>query len=313
MYFFIVNQASRTGKTRKLWRGLKQELQKREIRYQAYVTKYRGHAGELAKWLCDKGMELRRERKERVCLVVVGGDGTANEVINGMHHFAEICFGYIPAGSGNDLRRGLGIERNPLQALLAILAAEEPCPMDLGRVVDEAGNSRFFAISSGIGMDADVCRMALTSKLKKALNSVGLGSLTYLLLTVKALFSMPVTQAWIRFDNGEIKEISRMIFVVGMNHVWEGGGVPMAPQANARDGKLSVCCAHGISRLKAFLLLPLLAAGRHEGHRGFEIVDCEHYELRLAAPMVLHADGEYLGEQRQIRYVCEKGKLQVLK
>lgn len=313
MYFFIVNQASRTGKTRKIWRGLKQELEKREIRYQAYVTKYRGHAGELAKKLCSRGVELRKKSGERVCLVVVGGDGTANEVINGMHHFEQIWFGYIPSGSGNDLRRGLGIEKDPLLALRAILAAVKPCPMDLGSVTDETGKSRYFAISSGIGIDADVCRMALTSKLKKALNYVKLGSLTYLLLTVKALCSMPVTQAQIRFDDGEVREMPRMIFVAGMNHPWEGGGVPMAPRASAADGKLSVCCVHGIPRFLAFFLLPLLAAGKHEGHRGFEIVDCERYELRLAAPMVLHADGEYLGEQRRICYVCEKGKLQVLR
>lgn len=283
------------------------ELKRQGIAYEAYMTEYEGHGRELADALCTRALSRKS------CLVVVGGDGTANEVINGMHHFEEILFGYIPTGSGNDLGRGLGISREPLLALQGILEAKEVFPMDLGRVTDGEGNSHFFNISSGIGIDADVCRMALTSRLKKFLNQLGLGSLTYVILTVKALFSMPTTQVTVRFDHGSKRRISKMVFVAGMNHPWEGGGVPMAPKANCQDGKLSVCLVYGIPRLKAFFLLPVLVWGRHEGLKGFEVVECESYELRLETPMVLHADGEYLGRQRMIRYVCEKGKLQVVK
>lgn len=343
-YYFIVNLTSRTGKARKIWIEVERELKRQEIAYEAYMTEYEGHGRELADALCTRALEERTafEEPERKtvpafglgnhpepesrkasgqlkepsgtsCLVVVGGDGTANEVINGMHHFEEILFGYIPTGSGNDLGRGLGIPREPLLALQGILEAKEAFPMDLGRVTDGDGNSRYFNISSGIGIDADVCRMALTSRLKKFLNQLGLGSLTYVILTIKALFTMPTTQVTALFDGGSKRKISKMIFVAGMNHPWEGGGVPMAPKAGCQDGKLSVCLVYGIPRLKAFFLLPVLVRGRHEGLKGFEIVDCERYELHLETPMVLHADGEYLGQQRVIRYACEKGKLLVLK
>lgn len=315
MYFFIVNLTSRTGKARKIWIEIEKELKKREIPYEAYVTKREGHARELSKALCSKGAAYGKKHPgERVCLVVVGGDGTANEVINGMHHFEEIHFGYIPTGSGNDLGRGLGIPTNPKEALDKILTATEIYPMDLGVVKDEAGNIHRFAISSGIGIDADVCRMALTSKLKTFLNHFGLGSLTYVLLTVKALFTMPTAEVTAVFDEGIPKRINKMIFVAGMNHPWEGGGVPMAPKADPQDGKLSVCCVYGIPRWKTFFLLPVLVMGRHEGGlKGFEIIHCESYTLNLNRPMVLHTDGEYLGEQTDIRYFCEKGKLLVLK
>lgn len=314
MYYFIVNLTSRTGKARQIWIQVQRELNKRNVAYEAYVTEHEGHAKELARDLCTRAISWKKKHTgERVCLVVVGGDGTADEVVNGMHHFADICFGYIATGSGNDLGRGLGISKNPLEALEGILTATEVYPMDLGRVTDEQGKSHYFAISSGIGLDADTCKAALDSRLKKFLNHLGLGSLTYVLLTIKALFTMPTAEVTASFDGGTPKKISQMIFVAGMIHACEGGGVPMAPKANAQDGKLSVCCAYGIPRWRAFLLLPVLVKGKHGGRKGFEIIDCKSYELKLKSPMALHGDGEYLGEHTHIRYTCEKGKLLVRK
>lgn len=309
MYFFIVNLTSRTGKARGIWIRLEKELKRRGVAYEAYITEYEGHGGELASRLCTKGMEYQ----EPVCLVVVGGDGTVNEVINGMHDFDRIRFGYIATGSGNDLGRGLGIPKDPLEALGRILEAGQPFPMDLGCVAVGAEKERYFAISSGIGIDADVCRQALTSRLKKLLNHLGLGSLTYVLLTVKSLFTMPTTELILSVDRGEKKKISKMIFVAGMNHPWEGGGVPMAPKADCQDGKLSICCVYGIPRWKAFFLLPLLVKGRHEGLKGFEIIHCQAYELQIARPMAVHGDGEYLGDQTYVRCRCIPGMLQVMK
>ena len=338
MYYFIVNLTSRTGKAREIWIKVEQELNRRNVAYEAYVTEHEGHARELADELCTKAVAYMAEQ-ERVCLVVVGGDGTVNEVINGMHHFEEIQFGYIATGSGNDLGRGLKISKDPIEALDGILDAKEVFPMDLGRVTDEKGTSRYFAISSGIGIDADVCRLTLNSKLKKILNHLGLGSLTYVLLTIKALFTMPTTEVSAVFhttgkcsqsdrtpyaedifasseatgSKAEAKKIDKMIFIAGMNHPWEGGGVPMSPNANPQDGKLSVCCVYGIPRWKTFFLLILLIQAKHVGIKGIEIIDCDSYELHLESPMVLHCDGEYLGEHKVIQYTCEKGKLQVLK
>ncbi len=309
MYFFIVNLTSRTGKAREIWIKVEKELRRREVAYEAHITKYAGHGRELADQLCTRGAAC----PEGACLVVVGGDGTVNEVINGMHDFERVRFGYIATGSGNDLGRGLEIPKDPLKALEGILNAAEPYRMDLGLVTDGEGRERRFAISTGIGIDAEVCRQALTSGLKKVLNHLGLGSLTYVLLTVKSLFTMPTTELTISFDNGEKKKISRMIFVAGMNHPWEGGGVPMAPRADCQDGKLSVCCVYGIPRLKAFFLLPWLVQAKHEGLKGFEIVDCEQYELAIARPMAVHGDGEYLGDQTHVTCRCMRGMLQVMK
>ncbi len=104
----------------------------------------------------------------------------------------------------------------------------------------------------------------------------------------------------------------KMIFTAGMNLKYEGGGVPMAPLASSRDGKVSVCTAYGIPKWKAFLMLPLLIRGRHEGKKGFFLFNAQELEILLDRPMVVHADGEYMGQCKNLRLRSLHGKLRVL-
>ena len=187
MLCFIVNEHSRSGKGAKIWKEAEAVLKKKNIAYESYVTQYEGHAFSLAHDICECGAD-------DIQLVVVGGDGTANEVINGMTHFEKVRFGVIPTGSGNDLARGLGITGTPTEVIGHILNCREDYVMDLGQVSwNGCEKPRLFAISAGAGLDALVCKKALKSKVKDALNKLHLGKLTYLFLTVQSLFTMQRT------------------------------------------------------------------------------------------------------------------------
>ena len=118
MLYFIVNKKSRSGKGADVWKEVQTALEYKKIPYKAWTTEYEGHAMELAADICDFP-------DDDICLVVLGGDGTANEVINGMKYFEKVRFGTIPTGSGNDLARGLGIEGTPVECLERILACME--------------------------------------------------------------------------------------------------------------------------------------------------------------------------------------------
>jgi len=307
MYYFIVNEHSRSGKGAEIWREVEAVLKEREISYQAYKTEYEGHAFQLSHDICEL-------QEEDIRLIVLGGDGSANEVLNGMTHFEKVKFGVIPTGSGNDLARGLGIKGSPTEQLEAILSCEKEFVMDLGEVSWNGGRKpRLFAISAGTGLDALVCKKALKSALKDFLNKIHLGKLTYILLTVESLFTMETTDGAAVSDGKGQKNMKKMIFCAAMNFRAEGGGVPMAPAADARDGKLSVCCAYGIPKWRTFFCLPFLVTAKHLFIRGFEVTDCAEYDLRLKYPMVLHADGEYCGEVTEIHFKCLPGMLHVLK
>jgi len=82
MYHFIVNNTSGGGRSKRVWEELQNYLLEHEIRYKAHFTEYEGHAKKLADRVCDID-------REKVYLIVVGGDGTLNEVLNGMHDFEK--------------------------------------------------------------------------------------------------------------------------------------------------------------------------------------------------------------------------------
>lgn len=98
-------------------------------------------------------------------------DGTVNEVVNGLILSPFLSFGYIPTGSGNDLARGLGLSKEPLEALAFILHPKEKKAVRIGKIVtkdneEEEGEKRRFIISSGAGFDAAVCHHSIQSKIK---------------------------------------------------------------------------------------------------------------------------------------------------
>lgn len=311
MLYFIINEQSGGSRSKDTWKEIQQVLEERKIAYRAQVTEYEGHAQVLAK-------EISEQSEEEIGLVVVGGDGTINEVINGMTNFDKVRLGVIPSGSGNDFIRGIGAGKNVAENLENILTAmekpkEEMKRIDLGQVRWNGGEKpRLFAISAGVGLDAIVCKKALKSRMKKILNWFHMGKLTYLILTVQSLFSMKTATAAIRFDKSRTKHRERLIFAAAMNVRAEGGGVPMAPRADFGDGKLSVCQAYGIPKWRTFFCLPLLAMAKHENLNGFNLTDATDCEVKLKEPMVLHADGEYCGEVTEIHFSCLPGKLMIL-
>lgn len=312
--YFIVNTNAKTGKAGFAWHSVCNMLKERHIPFEAYETKYEGHATELAR-------EISGKDQKEIYLIAVGGDGTMNEVLNGITDFEKVRFGMIPSGSGNDFGRGLWIAKNPKvgmhQILKAIAREQNGIPVtrvDLGLVRWGEEESRIFGISSGIGLDAIVCKKALHSKLKKVLNKIHLGKLTYLMLTVFSLFTMKTAEVTLECgDSNRVHKMKKMIFAAAMNLRAEGGGVPMAPKASPTDGMLSLSMAHGIPKFVTFFCLPLLVAAKHEGIKGFTVIDAPVLRLHADQPLVLHADGEYCGDVTDVEFVCLSGKLKLLR
>ena len=315
MYYFIVNTKSRSGKALTVWKKVIKVLKEGNIDFKAYETKYAGHALKLAANIC-------RNDNEDKCIIIVGGDGTINEVINGIHdsgidNFDKVKVGLIPAGSGNDFPRGLGIRKNETQIIREMIDNKnnnELKKLDMGQVCykeDDVDKSRLFAISSGVGLDAIVCKKTIDSKLKNFLNKIKLGKLTYILLTIETLFSMTTFVADVKIKDEKFS-LSKVIFMANMNVRAEGGGVPMAPSAKPYDGRLSMCMASGIPKWRTFFCLPLLALAKHERIKGFRIIENEVCEIVTDKPVVLHADGEYLADTNEVKYFCLKEKLCIL-
>lgn len=332
MIYFIVNLSGGGGRAKRTWRKIKEAIKEYEdgiddtIDYKAYLTKYAGHATEIASKLSAK---IKTKDPDSNIIAVVGGDGTINEVLNGMD-FKKMSLAVIPTGSGNDFVRGVKREQDTEKVVNKIIDADMNSELneeyfesiDIGLCHFDDGSKRYFGISAGLGMDAIVCKKALTSKLKKVLNKIGLGSLTYLAITVKTLFSMQDTDGelvyYVKDYSGKHVETARLkfdrlIYSAFMNLTSEGGGVKMAPGADYKDGKLNTCAAYGLSRFAAFCKLPFLTAGKHVGFKGFEVSAADKMEISLGEEFTCHTDGEYAGEHSHMVVTCEKGILRILK
>lgn len=309
MLYFIVNETSRSGKTRQIWKDIQQSLIKADVSYEYMITQGRDHATKLAS-------EISQRPEDNICIVVIGGDGTMNEVINGIADFDKVRFGIIPTGSGNDFGGGLDLPKSPeenLQRIISSYKAGEDSyrAVDIGLVRWGQNQKKLFGISSGIGLDAIVCRKALSSKLKNVLNKLGLGSLTYVLLTIITLFSMKTADFEISYDNNK-STLKKTIFAAAMNLRAEGGGVPMAPDANPYDGKLSISSASGIPKWITFLCLPFLVAGKHTHIKGFNLVSCREASIHSSQKMTFHADGEYVADVTDLTFGVYPQKLRLM-
>ncbi|HHT88880.1 MAG TPA: diacylglycerol kinase family lipid kinase [Clostridiales bacterium] len=307
MYHFIINPKSSSGKGIRHWWTVKDELDRRNIDYTAELTKQEGHASLLAEEICQKYDGIKN-------IVVLGGDGTLNEVINGIHNFDDVTLGYIPSGSSNDLARSLKIPRKPLKSLSNILKPNKFIYLDYGEIIfeDQKLKPRKFSCSSGIGYDAGVCVEVQSSPLKKKFNRFGAGKFIYLAIAIKQLFSTKFMNAAVVIDGIKKENYSKVLLISNMIHQFEGGGLKMAPHADPADGKLSICLVHGMSRLIILLLLPTIIFGRHIHFKGVETFKCSSIDIILDNKAAVHTDGEVPGFSSHINIRCIPGKIRMI-
>lgn len=300
MYYFIVNPSSSSGKGLKIYQAIEPVLKKEQIPYQVFLTKSSAHTAYLAREISEK---------HAPCIIVaVGGDGTVNDVLNGLCNLSSVVFGYIPTGSGNDLCRGLHLPTKPQDALRAILSPKVVRPVSVG-VLTCGSKKRRFLVSSGIGFDAEVCRQAQRSPLKDFLNRLRLGKLTYAGTALGVLFHLKSSPLTLAVDGNPPKRLDGFLFAAAMNLKYEGGGFMFCPDASAKDDVLDLILVERMAPLKILLLLPTALVGKHTSFSGIHICRFKTASLQLDKPLITHTDGEPQGEQPSIVWSLEQERL----
>jgi len=307
MYHFIVNVHGGSGKAFLKWNKLRALLREKKVEFKVHVPQRVGHASKIAS-------EISALNENDIKIIVVGGDGTINEVLNGITDFSRVKLGLIPTGSGNDFTRGLKLPRhNPKKALDIVLNSKGDKKIDLGRsTVLSTNDSRLFGISSVFGLDAIVGTGINESKIKKLLNFLHLGKLSYALLTIQTLFTMKTYSVSLKFDDDEPITFNKLIFLAAMNFKAEGGGVPMCPKARGDDGELSICLAAGVPKILTFFKFPLLCLGLHGNSKGFYLRNCKTLTIQSDSKSILHTDGELVGNVDSVKFEVLPQKLTIL-
>ncbi|HEX9091507.1 MAG TPA: diacylglycerol kinase family protein, partial [Anaerolineales bacterium] len=249
--------------------------------YETTITEHPGHAIDLARSAAVSGCDF---------VIAVGGDGTSNEVLNGLMVAWEAChpdscMGIIGIGRGNDFAYGFGILPG-LQAGFENIKRSLLKPMDVGRVSGgDYPQGRYFGNGVGIGFDAVVgFEAAKLTHLHGFLNYV-----VAALRTIFLYFHAPMLQ--IDYDHQVMTQPALMVSI--MNGRRMGGGFMMAPDALPDDGLLDLCIAGQLSRLGILMLIPQFMKGTQKNHPQIKTVSANKVHI-LAVEGVLpaHADGE---------------------
>ncbi len=309
MYYFIVNPHSRSGKGRQIWNRLKEVLDHNEILYEAFLTEGRGHARKIA-----ASLSVSCAEQENTILIAVGGDGTLNEVVEGLDISSHITLGYIATGSGNDFSRGMKLPKNPERALQRILHPRYFRFLDYGVLSCDVSdiNHHRFVVSSGIGYDAEVCNEINTSKFKQFLCQVHLSKLSYVCIGIHRLLCMKPVDGYLILDGTKKISLKQTAFVSTHIHKYEGGGFQFAPKADPCDGQFDICVISHTNRRKLVPALLLAAVGLHTRCNVVRVYRCHDITIHLDSPRIVHADGEILGKHTDISLSCRSKQLRFI-
>ncbi len=309
MYHIIINPASRSGAGKKLWKTIVEPyLMEHKIEYISYFSQHPGNVAKLAEKI-TKGASGSAPRK----LVILGGDGTVNEALQGISDFRAVTLGYIPTGSSNDFARDLGISKDTLAAAKQVFETGSAHKMDVGCVIFKDGTKRYFAVSCGMGFDAAVCEETNRSAFKKALNRIKLGKLAYLTIAVKQLLAAKSASCEITLDDKPTFTIKKYLFSASMLHRYEGGGFKFCPDAKCDDGVIDICtAATKLPKLVILMVLPTAFFGKHYLFPGITPYKAQTIHIKASAPLWIHTDGEILRKDDELTISCQRRALTVI-
>ena len=304
MFHIVLNPAGASGKAESVWKAVEPMFRREE---------YELHRSDKNKSIGDICRELTYGISEEVKLVVIGGDGTLNEAVNGISDFKNTAFGFIPCGTGNDMQRDMALPSSRKALVARILEGKVRRSSDIGELTFYGENGiirRRFNISSDIGFGAATCAYADKSRLKPVLNRLGLGRLIYLVGAVKVCYTAKPAQVTV-ICNGKKRLYRRCLSAIVMNHCHEGGGFKFCPDADFSDGKLDVCLGNGITKPGYLRLLPHAYLGKHLKLRGVYTKRFEKITMMSDIPLWAHTDGEVLGMTKKVtmRVIPEKLRL----
>ncbi|NQU15813.1 MAG: diacylglycerol kinase family lipid kinase [Desulfobacteraceae bacterium] len=285
---FVVNPNSANGLTGKEWPHIRAKAKDRLGPFESQITVGPGDATRLARQAVRAGAEI---------VVCVGGDGTLNEIINGVMDEKGPCrkdllLGFIPRGTGCDFIRTVPLPKDPDKALENIAVCHSR-RIDLGRLTfqDHAGHtsSRYFhnVLSFGLGGEVDE-RVNRTTKIFG-------GFVSFIWATLISILLYDTKQIQLKVDDYFQEEVTSWNVAVA-NGQYHGGGMYVAPGASVDDGLFHVTEIGDLSKPGVFWNLPKLYNGKIYEHKEIRKLTGRRIEASSNQRVLLDMDGEQPGQ-----------------
>jgi diacylglycerol kinase (ATP) len=282
-YKIIVNPTSGRGTGARSIPAIRQALQEYGFDFDIEQTERPGHAIELTQRAVREGYDY---------VVAAGGDGTCNEVINGLvlaqkAGLGVACMGVLCVGRGNDFAYGAGVPAG-LTAGLKALGEGKRHRIDVGLVIGGLyPEGRYFGNGIGVGFDAVVGFVAAKMTLLR-------GFISYLVAALETIFiyfHAPTVE--ITYDGTVLTQPSLMVSV--MNGRRMGGGFIMTPDSTVDDGLFDLCIVRQVSKLHALALIPRFFSGSQAKDKATTMARARTVTLKaIQGALPAHLDGETL-------------------
>ena len=260
--------------------GHRADIRKRLKQLEPFAFRTTRKRGDAEKWACHA-----RGSKARV-IVVAGGDGTLNEVVNGLGPMTQkMCIGLVPLGTGNDFARTMGLPPS-IEDNLEIIRFGKRRRIDVVRVKSKV--SRYFVNVSAGGFSGIVGRK-ITPRIKRTW-----GPLAYVRGAAAALLKLEAYKTDIELDDRE-RFSAELYNVVVANGRFVAGGLPIAPNADPSDGKLEVVLIPKVSAAEMALLAAQIVLGKHLSSNATIFRQARKIVVRSPSGMFFNVDGELVG------------------
>jgi YegS/Rv2252/BmrU family lipid kinase len=287
---FIINPASARGATPRVWADARKRIAALGIAFDEHFTTRAGEATEAMRDALNKGTTR---------IVVVGGDGTLNEVVNGYFDDAGLAIndgaaiGLLPSGTGSDFRRSLGVTGGSASLQTIVRTRTQLIDAAHAKFKDQngAGASRFFINVASFGLGGDVS--ALVNHWRENLPRWIGGSARFAAAALAALGRYKNKAVSLRVDEREMKINSNLIVVA--NGRFAGGGMMLAPHSEIDDGLLDVIVTDGVTRWDVIKELPRISRGRHLKNPKVAELRAREISIFTEEPMAIDLDGEMVG------------------
>ncbi len=282
--FLILNPRSGSGKSEKLIPLIRDHFRVNNIPFDLHVTTFPDDARRVA----------AEVMKSYPIVVAGGGDGTVNEVVNGIAG-SDGILGILPLGSGNDFANALSYPKE-FKQYLQVLIKQQIRLIDLGSIIvmnsDSEKRSKYFINAVGIGLDAEVANEAGKMHRVRGLAKYAIAAMK-VLFRYKAEFSAVI--------GSEFQSEGKHLLISIGNGKSSGGGFYLTPQALLDDGFLDVCMAKNLSMPEILKIFPFVLIGKHANFKKIDIKRTKKLVVRAQANLPVHVDGEIMGlDNREI-------------
>ncbi len=269
-YIFILNPTAAAGNTKKLSSKIVSYCKFNEIDYDLIETEYIGHASEIAR---------KYTLEDNVTIFSIGGDGTANEILNGIND--KVSLAIIPAGTGNDFFRMISDDDSSIMKSIIACINGQNISVDYGQA-----NEKKFLNSTTLGLDARVNNLVCTVLKKPYIPKKIIYSLA---ASISVLMPKPF-EISLDIDGTIIKQKALLIGV--MNGKYYGNGVRPINDVSIQDGMFDIIVIDKINVLKLLTLLPKYLKGKTEGIKEMKIYRGKKIVLTTDTIVDAQSDGE---------------------